>query len=212
MPQPTRILIAPLNWGLGHATRCIPIIQAFLDAGVAVTLASDGAALALLRREFPQLPAIELPGYEIHYKSSNMVRNLTGQLPKVSRAIYREHRIIRQLCRNKQFEAIITDNRFGCFSRQIPSVFITHQLRIRTPYPLLDRLVRYFNRLFIRQFRECWVPDRSTPPRLAGDLSEALPGLRVRYIGNLSRMQPLHIPAERNGLVVLSVPEPKRSL
>jgi len=56
-----RILVAPLNWGLGHATRCIPIIHALIAADFVPVIASDGAALALLRKEFPNLSSLELP-------------------------------------------------------------------------------------------------------------------------------------------------------
>ena len=49
------ILIAPLNWGLGHATRCIPIIKALQENNYIPIIASDGAALELLRKEFPYL-------------------------------------------------------------------------------------------------------------------------------------------------------------
>lgn len=211
MPQPARILVAPLNWGLGHATRCIPLIRALLDAGAEVTIGSDGQALEVLRREFPQLLCLELPAYNIHYRHGNMTRNLLGQMPKICRAVYREHRLIRKLCRHHAFDAILSDNRFGCYSRSVHSIFMTHQLHIRTPYPILDLLVRFFNRLFIRQFDACWVPDHPHPPRLAGRLSAALPGLHLRYIGNLSRMRALQVPIERDGLVVLSGPEPQRT-
>ena len=37
-----RVLIAPLNWGIGHATRCIPIIKRLLEAGKEVIVAADG--------------------------------------------------------------------------------------------------------------------------------------------------------------------------
>ena len=34
LPIPSKnILVAPLNWGLGHATRCIPIIKALEENG-----------------------------------------------------------------------------------------------------------------------------------------------------------------------------------
>ena len=61
------ILIAPLNWGLGHATRCIPIIKALEENGFNPIIASDGVALALLKKEFPHLITLELPSYNIKY-------------------------------------------------------------------------------------------------------------------------------------------------
>ncbi len=67
MSASKRILVAPLNWGLGHATRCIPIIRALLEQGHQPLIASDGVALALLRKEFPSLPFFELPSYKVSY-------------------------------------------------------------------------------------------------------------------------------------------------
>jgi UDP:flavonoid glycosyltransferase YjiC (YdhE family) len=61
------ILVAPLNWGLGHATRCIPIIKGLEESGFDPILASDGQALLLLQKEFPHLKSLELPSYEIEY-------------------------------------------------------------------------------------------------------------------------------------------------
>ena len=62
-----RILVAPLNWGLGHATRCIPIIRALKAHNFEPVIASDGAALQLLKKEFPDLEHVELPSYNITY-------------------------------------------------------------------------------------------------------------------------------------------------
>ena len=68
--QKKRILIAPLNWGLGHATRCIPIITALLENDFEPILASDGDALALLQLEFPTLKSFKLPSYNISYPNN----------------------------------------------------------------------------------------------------------------------------------------------
>ena len=62
-----KILVAPLNWGIGHATRCIPIINALIDQNFEPIIASDGVALALLKKEFPEITCLELPGYNIKY-------------------------------------------------------------------------------------------------------------------------------------------------
>lgn len=67
MPNKKTILVAPLHWGLGHATRCVPVIRELLKHNYDVLLGSDGAALELLRKEFPKLPFVELPSYEISY-------------------------------------------------------------------------------------------------------------------------------------------------
>ena len=68
-----KVLVAPLNWGLGHATRCIPIIRELIRQGAEVYLASDGAALTLLKLEFPELRIFELPSYGIRYATGKLL-------------------------------------------------------------------------------------------------------------------------------------------
>ena len=80
MKEKQRILVAPLNWGLGHATRCIPIIQALIDQNFEPILASDGAALALLQKEFPKLNFVNLPSYNITYSSTSIFFKLIYNL------------------------------------------------------------------------------------------------------------------------------------
>ena len=111
-----RILIAPLNWGLGHATRCVPLVRTLERLGAKVILASDGAALDLLKAEFPHLPALQIPSYGIKYQTHNMVWNIAWQIPRILYAIRSEHWAISRLVRDYQISGIISDNRYGCFN------------------------------------------------------------------------------------------------
>ena len=63
--QQKKVLIAPLDWGLGHATRCIPVITALLELGYHVTIATDGPHAIILREAFPNLTFLRLKGYGI---------------------------------------------------------------------------------------------------------------------------------------------------
>ena len=54
MKTPRRILISPLDWGLGHASRIIPIIDKYLELGDNVIIAGSGMSLNLLQKQFPQ--------------------------------------------------------------------------------------------------------------------------------------------------------------
>lgn len=86
------ILIAPLNWGLGHATRCIPIIKALQENNYIPIIASDGIALEILRKEFPYLQFLELPSYQIEYSKNgkNFKWKLLKNFPKMMEAIWNE--------------------------------------------------------------------------------------------------------------------------
>lgn len=212
MPQPSpKILIAALDWGLGHAARCIPIIRALQADGADVYLAGNGRALALLRQEFPQLPFFELPAYNIRYHKSSMVWSIGFQMFKILFAIAKEHFALRQLVRRHDIKIVLSDCRFGCFTRRAGCIFITHQLHIRTPYAWLSSLVNFGHRLLLQRYHEIWIPDVEEASGLAGALSHP-PLPKSRYIGLLSRMQRLDRPVQYDVVVVLSGPEPQRTL
>ena len=209
-PSPN-ILIAPLNWGLGHATRCMPIIDALLERGITPVLASDGRALDLLRAEYPQLNCLELPAYNVTYGSDKMIRAMAGQLPKIVLAIQQERQAIKKIVAAHKINIIISDNRYGVHHRTTRNIFITHQLNIKIPFAPLGFLVNKINHYYIRRFHTCWVPDYPQSPRLAGTLSDN-PGLpSVQYLGPLSRMKKLDVATQYQVVAVLSGPEPQRS-
>ncbi|MEL6636328.1 MAG: glycosyltransferase [Bacteroidota bacterium] len=210
MDNPKRILLAPLNWGLGHATRCIPIIRALHAAGAQVLLASDGAALRLLEKEFPQLPLFELPSYGIRYPGENMVWNMARQLPRLLRAVYREHRALARLVEEWKIDVVISDNRYGCWHPRTHNIILTHQLHLKVP-SLLRWGSQYFNHYQLGRFDECWVPDVAGNPNLAGTLAHP-PLPHCHYLGLLSRMQYRESPQRYDVAIVLSGPEPQRSL
>lgn len=207
-----RYLVAPLNWGLGHATRCIPLIEDLLRQGHEVHLASDGAAFDLLGAEFPQLPQHELPSYHIRYDTRNMVWNIARQLPRLLYAILAEKRATAALMRQYHFDVILSDNRYGCFHHQAESILLTHQLQPLMPSPWLQKMVNWALKPIFAQFDTIWVPDSAEAPGLSGDLSHNCnmhPD--IRFIGTLSRMQHMDVEREYDIAVVLSGPEPQRT-
>jgi uncharacterized protein (TIGR00661 family) len=208
-----RILVAPLNWGLGHATRCIPLISALDEMGLEVLMASDGVALHLLKAEFPHLPAFRLPSYRIRYDSSNMVMNIGRQLPRIMYAIRAEQWATERLVREQNIQGIISDNRYGCFSSRTKNVMLTHQLNLRVPNAMLEWIANRILHGILGKFGEIWVPDVAEAPGLSGDLShgdrQAHPN--VRFIGPLSRIDIHAIEQEYDVAVVLSGPEPQRT-
>lgn len=205
------VLIAPLNWGLGHATRCIPIINGLLEANIKVIIASDGAALELLKKEFPTLTHLELPAYNVTYRSSNMFWNIGTQVFKISWAMLREWFVLRRLIKKHQIDAVISDNRFGCWSMQVPTVFMTHQINIKIPNRFLQSFVNFFNHFSFRLFDQIWIPDVEYEPNLAGELAHNHSLAKAKYIGILSRMKPLKVGKKYDVGIVLSGPEPQRT-
>jgi UDP:flavonoid glycosyltransferase YjiC (YdhE family) len=206
-----RILVAPLNWGLGHAARCIPIIEELLKRNAEVIIASDGRALELLKKEFPNLKQHALPPYEMRYWSSNMLFNIGAQLPKILLAVYKEHQRTNQLVDELNIDAILSDNRYGCRSKKVQSVLMTHQLNIKIPFSPLEKIVGWVNHRRIKKFDECWVPDVEGADNLSGTLSQSSRLKKVKFIGILSRMKPGILPQKYDCIALLSGPEPQRT-
>jgi len=212
-----RILVAPLDWGLGHATRCVPIISEIISQGHDVIIAADGRAAELLKAEFPEIRHIRLKGYKpVYPKDSGMVAAMFFQLPKFLIAIVKEHFQLRSIIKKHSIDIIISDNRYGLWTRKRKCVMMTHQLFIRMPSgmkwfePLLNRL----NHFFIKKFDWCWVPDVAGDENLSGELSHgANSPVNLEYIGWLPRLSfPNSLPGKYEILVLLSGPEPQRTI
>ncbi len=210
-----RILITPLDWGLGHSTRCIPIIQRLRELDARPVIGADKGPLALLLDAFPDLPHVRVPGVEVRYaKGGSQAWAMAAQFPAMLRSVREEHHLFLNLRRQLQLDAVISDQRFGIRAEGLPSVLITHQVFPFTP--LAQGLLRRFNLHNIRRFHRCWIPDDAKAPGLAGDLSHGrnMPH-NARYIGPMSRMDPEKAiaPEEKYRIVcVISGPEPQRTL
>ena len=213
-----RILVAPLDWGLGHATRCIPIVRELLAQGCDVWLAGEGAQEQLLKTEFPDLPFIELPGYRIHYAKTakGLIWKMIQQGPKLRRAILYEHQWLKKMVAQHHIDAVISDNRYGLYHSAVPCIFITHQLLIKSSAgKWTEKILQKRNYKYINRFTECWVPDIKGENNLAGELShpQLKPAIPVHYIGLLSRFKKKERAEKKEHLlIVLSGPEPQRSM
>ncbi|MGI9159620.1 MAG: hypothetical protein ACR2K1_07695, partial [Saprospiraceae bacterium] len=206
------LLFSCLNWGLGHATRSIPLIRRLEQMGERLLLASDGEALRLLRAEFPHLPSVELPAYGVRYPAGNMTLNILWQLPGMLLAMRREHALVQELVQKYAIRGIISDNRYGCYSEKVPSVLLTHQLNILPPHPLLSGPVQWANHRALRPFDALWVPDAAGSDNLSGGLSHGVSAHpHTCFIGLLSRMRRYDQPHLYDVAVVLSGPEPQRT-
>jgi uncharacterized protein (TIGR00661 family) len=211
----TRILIAPLDWGLGHATRCIPIIKEFILHGCEVFIVADKKNFSLLKKEFPSTVFLRYPGYEIEYSYSKRFfgLKLLYQFPKVIFKMFKEKKWLCRIIKEHSIDAVISDNRLGMYSGKIPSVYITHQLCIKTGNPLTEAIAQRIHYFFIKKYKYCWVPD-SKKNGLAGALShpKKIPS-NVVYIGPLSRFELLsNVEEIYDLLVTISGPEPQRTL
>jgi len=208
-----KVLVGVLDWGLGHSTRIVPVIQALTSRGFQTVMASSGPALELLRMEFPNSDVRELPSYDIRYpRHGNLLLMVFSQALRVLRRIQQEKATVEAWCREEPFVMIISDHRFGCRSERIRSVFIGHQLSIPVTgfWRLFGWVINRIHWSLIGKFDAVWVPDYPDR-RLSGDLSRA--GLdNLKFIGPLSRLRiPFNIPEKYYRVVaVISGPDPLR--
>ncbi len=207
------ILVAPLNWGLGHSTRCIPIIHALIENNFNPILASDGVALEMLRKEFPLLQSLELPSYQIEYAKNgkNFKWKMIKNSPKMISAILQEKNIIKNWVSEYNLSGIISDNRLGVRSKLIPAVFITHQLNVLSGNT--SWITTQLHQNIIRKFNECWIPDFEKKPNLTGKLGHLKKThLNLKYIGPISRLKARYLRKKYDLMILLSGPEPQRTM
>ncbi len=211
-----KVLVAPLDWGLGHATRCIPVIRKLIRQGDEVLIASDGKIEKLLKKEFPELTFVFLRGYDVSYSSFlPMLLSMILQLPKICWRIFREHKELEKIILRYKIDMVISDNRYGLWNKKIHSVFITHQVMIKCPPTLrfLEPVLYRIHKYFISKYNECRIPDDEK--KLSGDLAHHYPlPPNAKFIGILSRWkgEKKHSSEKKYDVIgIASGPEPHRT-
>ncbi|MCF6366182.1 MAG: hypothetical protein L3J35_08270 [Bacteroidales bacterium] len=214
-----KILIAPLDWGLGHAVRDIPLIHKLSGAGYEIILAGSGSSLELLKSEFPDLKHYTLPSVLMKYsgKSSFFIFKLLIQTPKFIFNIKEEQKQLKKIIVKENIDFIISDNRYGVYSRKIPSIFISHQIFLKLPkhYKFFEKLINNIQKRYIHKFDKCLIPDFSGKINLSGELSHKtkLPDF-YNFIGTISRFKTSTKKYEKKYdiIFILSGPEPQRTI
>lgn len=216
MSETRKILIVPLDWGIGHAARCIPIIRKHIALGDEVVLASNGRSKALLQAHFPQLKFLpDPPDYKINYSVQlPFLLKVSSQIPRILSTISKENFWLKDQLEKSEYDLVISDNRYGLYSSLTKSVLITHQTAPIVP-ALGRSLVHKYIKLWCERFDETWIPDEEETERsFGGQLSHANLPSNARYIGLLSRFNDVAKPAADKTfqhLAVISGPEPTRS-
>lgn len=212
-----KILIAPLNWGLGHASRCVPLVRQYVAAGEEVVLGGDGESLLLLRSHFPDLRYIELAPLQLRYsRGRSQVGAMLRALPALVRNFRGDRRRLREAQAQEHFDLVVSDNRFGLYCKDIRCVYMTHQVQIRLPrfWRWAEPAVARLHACIYKRYSELWVVD-TEDHRLSGWLSEGSRHTKTRYVGPLSRFAGLpRVEANReyDVVAVLSGLEPQRSM
>ncbi|WP_406537836.1 glycosyltransferase [Fibrobacter sp.] len=189
-----KVFVAPLDWGLGHATRCVPVVREFLRAGAEVELAVVKANANFFREVFPELRQRLAPSYNIVYPKHgyNMALWLLKNSMHLNAVMRYEHHFAEEMVERHGYDVLFSDNRFAFYSKKALSIYMTHQRRIAFPraFAAFERIGVMWHANIMRKFDEVWVPDLEIYPGYAGSLSHsgATPGDKpMRFVGTLSR-------------------------
>ncbi len=213
-----RVLFAVGSWGLGHATRSLPLIQRLLEEGSKVTIVSTDRALALLKQELgPRCDYMDWPDLPKSLASSAPLSyaKFTLTLPLVYRIVIAEHRQLNDLLRHHRFDRIISDTRYGIYSRRVDSFHLVHGLRLIAPRRAraVEIIFEYFNYKLFGTVKKFIVPDFKEDS-LAGELSHGMrffDSSRIEYIGIVSGLRRRDLPRDIDYFVTVSGPEPQRT-
>ncbi|MDP3555956.1 MAG: glycosyltransferase [Bacteroidota bacterium] len=210
------IFISPIDWGIGHATRCVSIIKN-LEKNNNIIIGVTDLNSFFFEKYFPQHQKINLPSYTIKYSNYLPVwLKILMQAFKIKAVIKQETKVLAQIFKDYKFDIIISDNRFGLYNKNCENIFVTHQLNLKTPF--FTSLANKINLKYIHRFNKVWVPDYEDENlRLSGQLSNSKNiKIPVEYIGPQSALSFANIiPAaqEKNDyLILLSGVEPQRTI
>ena len=216
------ILICPLEWGLGHAGRMIPLAEKLRDTGNNIFIGAGNEHLSFFRNELTGLTYINFPGFRPCY--SGFLPQYLALLFRTPILIYHiilEHFRLKKIINENAIDIVISDNRFGLWNRKVKTVYVTHMPLI--PFPKLFSFLEFtgiiLHRAVMKKYSFCFIPDLPGDLNMSGRLSHGvkLPG-NVRYIGLLSRFTGLNSSPEDNPAgfdhytIILSGPEPQREI
>ena len=218
MPKNKRILFAIMGWGLGHATRCIPIIKSLMKENH-VILASNGISATLLKQEFISLQCIDYPDYAIKYPRNKMMLLplIALQLPSIIIKLIKEYLQTQKVINDENIDIIISDSRYGAFSKNIQTFFIIHQLRFQLSgiFKSIEFLGEWFNFFMFQHYNAIIIPDVKMIPNLTGDLSHSgkiSHHPKIHYLGVFCSVIKLDVEEDIDYLFSVSGPEIQRTL
>lgn len=214
-----RVLVSPLGWGLGHATRLISVIDALLAKRCSVVVGGDIHTINLLQSRFPEVKCFLFPSLNVKLSKR---RNQVFPLARIAFALFaltvREHKQLRGIIKSKAITVVISDNRYGLYAKGVKSILITHQLSPIFPKPFgwLEPVGRFYIKRQIKKFNSCWIPDIEGEFKLTGRLTRGTNNLpNAQFVGLLSRFSLINTQSKVSGndlVAVISGPPPQREL
>lgn len=220
MKNQKNILVCPLDWGLGHASRMVAVIEILIEKGANVIIGADNGPLEFLRQRFGNCDFVKFSGFVPKYPRGNaMALKMALQFPEMKRQAKKSNEFLQKIIREKKIDIVISDNRYELYSSKVYSVLVTHQVNIHTVglQKLFAPFIKAQLNNYIKKYDELWIPDFEKPPWLSGSLSHntRIPIDNYAFIGPLSRFKERETAKSQKKydvMAILSGPEPQRSI
>lgn len=208
--QKERILVSPLNWGLGHVSRTIPIIEALLQNENEVIICCTNAQRELYFSFFPDSIYEDFPGYPFQFKGKgNWSWDILRHLNKLKHFLNEEQKLVQQLVHKHQATILLSDQRYGFKNKDTKNIIISHQPRL--PISVWNVFAHVWNTRLLFDFDELWIPDDQNHT-FAGKLSHSN-HKNTHYLGPVSRFNDFtkYEEFQLEYLAIISGPEPYAS-
>ncbi|WP_159038334.1 glycosyltransferase [Brumimicrobium mesophilum] len=161
--------MSPLNWGLGHVCRTIPIIKWLLDNKNEIIICCDANQEQFYRNYFPEIWYVPHEGYPFKFNGNgNWTLDILKNIGSLHSFLKDEKRRVAELVEKFNPDLILSDQRFGFISKSVKSIIISHQLNL--PVQKWNILAKIWNRILLSAFDEIWVPDTASQ-KYSGKLS-----------------------------------------
>ena len=214
-----KVIYGICSWGLGHATRSLPVIRKLQEENNELTIISHGRSLELLKKELgSNINYHDIPDYPmlVSAEPRQFMAKSMIYWPLFVRKIQSGVSNLKKIANKEKFNVIISDARYDMLNKSVPTYFISHQIRIMNPLRLrmLETGSEFFNDFFFKRFKGIIVPDYKDD-NLSGDLSHNLKKIdekRIHYAGVLSDFSKKKTKKDIDYLISITGPEPQRTI
>jgi uncharacterized protein (TIGR00661 family) len=214
-----KVIYGICSWGLGHATRSLPVIRRLIRENNEITIISNGRSLDLLRNELnKKVNFIDIPDYPmlISENSRQFIAKSILYWPLFIKKMESGLQKLTRIVKKNKYDIIISDGRYDIYNKIIPSFFISHQMRIMNPLRIkfLETGSEIYNKFFFKRFKGVIIPDYKKND-LSGDLSHNLKKIdssKLNYVGVLSDFKRIDKKKDIDYLISISGPEPQRTI
>ena len=214
-----KVLFGVNSQGLGHITRCYPLIEALIKRKHEVWIASSNRALKFVKNELgSKIKYFELPEYPFqdraYLKNKFSTLGYVLDFPKYQKSFNKEHELIKKLHLEQKFGCVISDSRYGVHLPGVPSYLIHSHIRIGLgKLSFISRIITELgNVTFLKNYSRLLIPD-DEKNGVCGPMTHDLLFIRNPvYLGLLSMVKKRKVKNDLDYFFSVSGPEPQRTV